>query len=280
MTPSLGAMLAREIAPEIDRLVLSVSRAVGSRHRERLAAMARACGLESLELLPHYESFLIAGTLTPELATLRSRYRSPQSVLARLEELERKGLVAARPAGIIATATLRPLLGALLEIREEVCAALWGDHAADVGFAADVAAMAAAAITEEHLVAVAHRALPEPPEPFLLLEHRLLTLRFARQHDHAEAWLARELTAPQMVVLTELWRGHATGEPGDGFAGLVARGYATGDPPAITEAGRTVRLEIEAETDERAQQTFDALDDSRAVEFLAALRRLPGEVAP
>ena len=273
-------MIARETAPEIDRLVLSVSRAVGPADRERLAGLAEACGLDSLELLPHYEDFLLAGTLTREIAVLRTRYRPPAQVLARLDELEQKELIAAGPSGLTATALLRPLLRALLETRQQIASDLWSGHATDVATTTRWAGDIAAAASADHVVAVAHRALPEPDDPFLLLAHRLLGLRYVRQHDHAAAWLGRGLTPPEMVALTELWQGHATGHRGDGLAGLVDRGYAAGEPPVLTDAGRDVRDAVELETNERAQRSFDALDHDAGAEFLAALRRLPGDELP
>ena len=65
--------IAREAAPEIDRLVLSV-RNLGPERTEHLAELARDQGLETLELLPHFADFLLAGVLTNELAALRMRY--------------------------------------------------------------------------------------------------------------------------------------------------------------------------------------------------------------
>jgi hypothetical protein len=50
-----------------------------------------------------------------------------------------------------------------------------------------------------------------------------------------------------------------------------------GDPPALTTSGQQVREAIEVETDERAQRTFDALDDDAASDLLERLRRLPGD---
>lgn len=59
---------------------------------------------------------------------------------------------------------------------------------------------------------------------------------------------------------------------------LIELGLVETDPPRLTDRGREVRDAIEAETNRRAQQTFDLLDDEIAGEFLAALQRLPGQV--
>ena len=61
----------------------------------------------------------------------------------------------------------------------------------------------------------------------------------------------------------------------DVLAQLVARGLASDDPPALTDAGRHLRAEIEADTNERSQRIFSALGENETAEFLAVLRRLP-----
>jgi hypothetical protein len=270
--------IAREAAPEIDRLVLSVNRRVGPKHGTRLGELARERGLETLELLPHFGDFLLAGRLTRDLAILRMRYWPPERVLARLDELEEKQLIRQGDSGLVATSTLRPLLEALLMAQADVAAEAWGGHHDDVGTAAQMAREIGAAASDDHVVAVAHRALPPPADPYLLLEHRLVTLRFIRQHDHAMAWLARGLTAPDMVIMTKLWQNNPLGEPSDGLTRLIELGFVGGNPPRLTAAGGEVREAIEADTNEKAQQTFDVLDDPAATEFLAALRRIPGVV--
>jgi hypothetical protein len=134
------------------------------------------------------------------------------------------------------------------------------------------------AASDDHVVAVAHRRLAQPADPYLLLQHRLVTLRYIRQHDHAIAWLAKGLTAADMVVMTKLWQTNQEGEPGNGLARLIELGFVEGDPPRLSSAGRQVREAIELDTNERAQQTFDVVNQRAANEFLAALRRLPGAI--
>lgn len=269
--------IAAEAAREIDRLVLSVNRGVGPKHGSRLLELARERGLETLELLPHFGDFLLAGRLTRDLATLRMRYWPPERVLARLDELEEKQLIRGGESGLVATSTLRPLLEALLAAQADVAAEAWGDNQDDVGTLTPLARELAAAVFDDHVVAVVHRTLAEPGDPYALLEHRLVTLRYIRQHDHAMAWQSRGLTAPDMVVMTKLWHDQPVEEPSDGLARLVALGFAEGDPPRLTATGRQVREAIEDETNRRAQETFDVLE-GRAAAFLAALRRLPGTI--
>lgn len=206
------------------------------------------------------------------------RYWPPERVLARLDELEEKQLIREGDSGLVAPPTLRPLLEALLAAQADVAAEAWGNHQDDVATATSLARELAEAASDDHVVAVVHRTLPEPTDPYALLEHRLVTLRYIRQHDHAMAWLSRGLTAPDMVVMTNLWQDEPVEEPGDGLARLVARGFAVGDHPRLTASGRQVREAIEDETNKRAQQTFDVLEERGAAALLAALRRLPGTI--
>ncbi len=267
--------IARLAAPEIDRLVFTIAGRVRAKHGARLVGFGHERGLETLELLPHFESFLLAGTLTRELATVRMRYWPPERVLGRLDELEQKQLVRPGEFGLVATPSMRPLLEALLSSRADVAAEAWGRHDEDVATATQAAAAIASAASDRHVVAVAHRALRVPDDPYLALEHRLLTLRYIRQHDHAAAWLDRGLAARQMVAMTSLWHGDQPEEAGDASAALVEMGYLAQDLAGLTPAGIEIREAIEVDTNARAQMSFDVLDEAAATGFLAALRRLP-----
>src|SRR5690606_728789 len=137
---------------------------------------------------------------------------------------------------------------------------------------------AGAAASPDPALSLAHRAVPQPPAPSLALPTLLTDLRYIRQHDHAVAWSSRGLTAPAMVPMTALWNGGSVAPDADGVDELVAAGYATREPVALTPAGEEVRDAIEAETNERAQVSFDVLDDTEGQAFLDALRSLPGTV--
>ena len=110
--------IARDAAPEIDRLVLPVWN-LGSERSGQLAELARERGLESLELLPHFADFLLAGALTSELATLRLRYRPPSRVLARLDERTAMHFISQGENVLAAGPNLRSLLEGLLAARAE-----------------------------------------------------------------------------------------------------------------------------------------------------------------
>lgn len=270
--------ITQDAAREIDRLVLSIYRALGPRHGKRLVGLAQELGLESLEFLPLLGDFLLAGALTQDVALLRMRYSSPERLLRWLDELDGKNLIDDTGDAWRATPTLRPLLETLVAAETEIATAAWKDHESDVATVGDVAQTLIAAVSDDHRVAVAYRELPEPTDPYLLLFHRLVGLRYIRQQDHITAWEAPGLTAPEMVVLTKLWLGEDVADYPHVMARLAMVELATDNPPALTEAGLELREAIEVDTNAASQQTFGALNDTTATEFRAALRRLPGVV--
>lgn len=270
--------LAREAAPDIDRLVLSVNALASAQYDEQLLARARGIGLDSLALLPHFADFLLAGVLTAQVARLRMRYMPPERVDARLDELTRLGLVSSQDGRLVAVDQMRDLLEELLWARARAATELWAGHDDAVATATRFSRRVSDAASPEHDVSVAHREVPEPADPYLALHTLLTNLRYIRQHDHAVAWSSRGLTAPAMVPMTALWNGGSVAPDADGVDELVAAGYATREPVALTPAGEEVRDAIEAETNERAQVSFDVLDDTEGQAFLDALRSLPGTV--
>jgi helix-turn-helix protein len=259
------------VASEIDRLVLGVNQAIDE---TRLSEVAPDLVLDWIQLY-QLGDFMAAGVLTEEIATLRARYRPPDAVLGRLHDLEQQGLVERRGPALAATDKLRPLIETITDARADAARTTWHGHEADVDQASQTAHELGALVSDDHIVAAAYHTLPAPEDQYLRLHSRLVTLRYARQHDHAEAWLAEGLSAPEIVVMTGLWNGEDVAS-GEALAQLVARGLASNDPPALTDTGRRMRSEIEADTNERAQVIFSALGQNETAEFLTVLRRLPG----
>jgi hypothetical protein len=267
----MGTRAAAEVAPEVDRLVLAVNNAVD---QARLSVAARDHVLDWM-LLQGVGDFLAAGVLTEEIATLRARYRPRDVVLSRLHELEQQELVERRGDVLAAADELRPLIETMMDARAHAAATMWRGHEDDVDRASRTAQELGALASDDHLVATVHRTLPAPENPYLRLHSRLVTLRYLRQHDHAKAWLAHGLTASEIVVMTGLWNGEDMASD-EVLAQLVARGLASHDPLALTDAGQRMRAEIEADTNEQSHMIFSALGESETAEFLAVLRRLPG----
>lgn len=264
-----------QIAPEVDRLVLSVNGRVTREHGDRILAVARQNGLESTALIGQLAPFMAAGTLTRDLGVLRMRYLPPEQLIARIDELEKAGMLEQTDGSLSAGAGLGAVLDEGADALREVAADQWGDQRQAVEEASAVARRVGDAATPDHVVAVVHREVPEPADPFPLLHQRLVTLRFVRQHDHAEAWLEKGLTPTQMVALTDLWHGKET-ESSPVIDELRGRGLVDLDPIRLSGEGLTMRQEIEDETNRRNAETFSVLSDAEAEAFLTALQALPG----
>jgi hypothetical protein len=265
--------LAARLAPKVDRLVLGVNRAVGPRHGHVLMAVARELGLDSLKLIPHFVDFWLNGSLPANVAVARLPYAPDGAVLARIERFVSDGLLSETPSGFEPSSRFRPLLAASLAAREETVLAMWtgfDQTIADVGPLVDRVIQA---VPESHTVAVAHRALTHAPDPFLRTYDRLVTMRFIRQHDHVEAWRGRGMTAAGMTALTALWHGDPVPDEASGLTHLEENGLALAG--LITEAGRRLRDEIEADTNARGARAFSVLDQSEAHRLLELLTHLP-----
>lgn len=269
--------LVSDIAPEVDRLVLSTNGRVRTEHGDRVMGVARANGLHDLTLIPQLALFIAGGRLTRHLAAVRMRYLPPDRLDAWIDELAGSGLLQAVDGTWQADPALAAVLREWVSALRDVTRQEWGGEPQTVETASSTARRVGEAATDEHVVAVVHRQLPEPSDPCLRLHQHLVTLRFIRQHDHAEAWLSRGLTAEQMVVLTALWHGNDV-EASDVVDELNRRGYLDTTPVRLSAEGRAIRDEIEAETNRRNAVTFAVLTRAEAESFLESLRRLPGSV--
>lgn len=267
--------IASLVAAHIDRLVWSVNGAIGPAHGDDLDRLAEAHGLDSAELLVHLADFLVAGALTTDVAVLRLRYMPREAVIARLDELMEGGFVMPIDDRLTATPSLRPVLDAIQAAKGDIAGRLWGDHFVLAETLSGLCRKVAMAASDRHVVAVAHRALPEPDDPYLLLYQRLVTLRYVRQHDHAAAWMAKDLTAAEAVILTTLWSGDQL-TSGAEVDRLVERGIVDGTSMRLTPVGSELRNEIEVDTNTRVAAAFDTLETGEAATFVEAIRELPG----
>lgn len=267
---------AEQAAHEIDRLVIGINRRVGPAHGHHLLALAGNIGLESLDLLPTFSDFLLDGLLTRQVALLRMRYRPEDDIRERLEDLEKRGLITQTNTGFTATEQLRPLLKAMRSALADVAQSVWENNEVDISVVTETARLLSEKVTDDHVVAKAQSQLRPPLDRYSLLEQRLVTLRFIRQHEHAESWLAEGLSAPEIVLMTALWR-DAEGEIDEAaMESLRNLGYAKkSDPPTLTATGKKLRQKIEDETNARSEPMFADLDSETADRFLAAMGNLP-----
>jgi hypothetical protein len=167
-------------------------------------------------------------------------------------------------------------LVASVAAREDVVVSRWAGLDATVAAIQPLVERVIEAVTESHPVALAHRRLTAASDPSARLYDRLVTMRYIRQHDHVEAWRARGLTAAEITVLTTLWQGDAVNEDVPGWRELVDAGLVLDG--GLTEAGRTVRTEIESDTNRRGERTLSALGDGDGEHLVELLRRMPGSI--
>ncbi len=159
----------------------------------------------------------------------------------------------------------------------------------DVRSAAALAAAAAAeADTSGRPLAAANAALPLPDEPHLALWQALTVLREHRGDGHVASLVAYEVQPCQSHVLAAA-AGRASADAlrtnrrwseqewAAAVAALAERGWLTPDGE-LTDAGRTVRREIEKRTDRLALGPYAALGLGRTEDLLAVLHRLAERV--
>ena len=125
-------------------------------------------------------------------------------------------------------------------------------------------------------------ALTDQPTQAARVFRNLAAARYWRADAHRAAWTDAGLSVQEAHALIRLWDldrgvvriGQGEERPGrTGVSGLTAKGLAAGE--TISDAGRTLRIAIEADTDARTEPIYARLDDAARAPFLAALRQLP-----
>ena len=121
------------------------------------------------------------------------------------------------------------------------------------------------------------------------LWHAADLVREHRGDTHTAAYNALGFTAPEIMMLTELWRGLPHGLylasrhwPADavatGLASLREKGWVDGDPPTLTDAGIKVRVEVEDLTDRGEAAVLDVLTDDERDELFAILKPMAATI--
>jgi hypothetical protein len=214
------------------------------------------------------------GAVGPEVVTATFASFAPAFVARRVPEVwtatTPAGALAARLAGVDA-AVARALPG-------------WADSA-EAAEAAVLARRAAEAVElPGRPLAAANAALDWPDRPHLVLWQALTTLREHRGDGHLAALLQRELLGLPALVLSAAagttaaeWLQKARGwspEEWTGAAGSLAElGWLAGEE--LTDAGRALRADVEADTDRLAAGPWSALGAAgceRLAELLAPVR--------
>ena len=272
---SVVAMVAKDAAPEIDRLVFGVGRNARRADQDGLAAMLEAAGLDSPGLLNGLGDLIVAGALTDEVVELRFRYMADADRTKFLDDAVAEGRLEFADGFYGASESVLALLR-VIEARRGVAAAeLWGGFTSEVGELTAFCSEVIGASAESPLLEV-YEGVPLPEGAELRLFALLERMRFLRSDAHAFAWSAAGLTADDMVELTPIWNGKEPRGVESTLASLKERGLLK--HAALTKQGQAVRDGIEAETDRLTQQAFDTLGD-RGDRFVELLVTLPDEPA-
>lgn len=117
------------------------------------------------------------------------------------------GFVREQSGRLATTDRLTPMLSAIGDESRRVAREAWAEHERLVDVVAAGAARMVAAADEDARVAMAHRTIALSDDKYLALYCRRVTVRYIRQHDHAAAWAAHDLTGAQLRVYTDLWQG-------------------------------------------------------------------------
>jgi len=121
------------------------------------------------------------------------------------------------------------------------------------------------------------------------LWHAADLVREHRGDTHTAAWTAAGFTAPEIMMLTELWWGLPHGlylgsrhwdadAIARGLQRLRAEGWVDGDPPTITDAGIHVRVSVEDATDVGEAAVLDVLTDEERDELFAILKPMAATI--
>ena len=268
-------MIAKDAAPEIDRLVYAVGRNADRVDEDGLAAVLEAAGLDSPGRLNGLSDLILGGALTDEVAELRYRYMADADRTKFLEDAVAEGRLDFADGFYGASDPVLALLSFTETRRGAAAAELWGGFVSEVQELTAFCGEVIGASGESPLLQ-AYEGVPLPEGAELRLFALLERMRYLRTDAHALAWSAAGLTAGDMVELTPIWYGKEPRGVEATLASLEERGLLKHG--TLTKQGQAVRDGIEAETNRLAQQGFDALGD-RGDRFVELLVTLPDEPA-
>lgn len=121
------------------------------------------------------------------------------------------------------------------------------------------------------------------------LWHAADLVREHRGDTHTAAWVGHGYSAPQIMMLTELWWGLPHGiylasrhwpesSVAEGLAVLRERGYVEGEPPVISAEGIKARVALETVTDEAEKHVLDAVTEAERDELFAILKPMAATI--
>jgi len=128
-----------------------------------------------------------------------------------------------------------------------------------------------------------------PGTPLGDLWHAADLVREHRGDTHTATWIQAGYTAPEIMMLTELWWGLPHGLylatrhwPAEavaaGLDGLRKAGLVDGEPPVLTDEGIRARVAVEDATDAAEAGVLDAVSEAEREELFAILRPMAATI--
>jgi len=262
-------MFVAEIAPQVDRLVWTVNYAAADLHTADDAF--RTAGIEEIEFgrIANYVPAFRGGPVAEATLYRRYRYNPPLVVATIIEKLSHAECIELAPEGYLATDRFASVLDAISDALVVAAEETWSGNETTVDALSGLVRRVLDTAPGSPLLD-AYRNAPEPDPAMARLHQRLAIQRLIRNEAHAAAWQSHGLRSEDMVILTGLWNGDITGATAwTGPATVVADGR-------LTEAGQTLRHEIETATNRNNEPAFGALTDADRATYLAAVSSLPG----
>lgn len=267
---------AAEVAPHVDRLVLTVHRQMRAVHEDAIDTWRSDSGLDRPGLIINLRPFFLAGTQSRTLLQRLHRYALPTTLEDNVNAAIAQRLVdeALTPS----TACLE-LARRLTTLQSSLIDELWGGQPAlaellePLGTAVD-------GVPDRYpgpafALSRAWAELPRPADaPAYLVHHLLTALRYLRADAHSVVIDAAGLTPGEAARLDAAWRELEGIHHEHPLDGLVSHGYldAAGD---LTEDGRRARQAIEDETNSVSGAVWEPVGADRMPKVIADLASLP-----
>lgn len=252
-------------AGQIDRLVWAVGDAVRARHGTLPASSA----LEAATFGPLLNLIAFRDHLTEKLIRRRYIYRPEQLMTTFLADLVSTGLFTRDGDHLTPTELFTPIVTEVDHAIDVSCRELWLAHEDTVLTASLMAHEVLHASGGGHgLVAVA-QVIDEAIDPSHCFWQRLTGLRLVRNEAHVDAWMAFDLSAGDVEVLSSAWAGTALQGSTTPSENLIKLGFAADGE--VTTEGLAVRQQIEDATDDGVSAAFAAIDSSAFLEMLSTL---------
>ena len=177
-------MIAKNAAPDIDRLVFAVHRNARRHAGDRLPGLMQAVCIDELGPINALDDLLMAGGLTRSKAALRVRYMI-KTVDAFLDECVKAGSLVLQDGRFIVSGDLAEALRYLHECRATGASELWGTRADVVEELTADAVKVLAAAGDSPLLAAYHD-VPLDDRRDIRLFELLTRLRYLRNDAHAD----------------------------------------------------------------------------------------------